>query len=57
MHCTYWGWQKDTSRDEVMLYSEKTEPVALSIVELCLAEGTSQSVSWLIENSEIFNIS
>jgi len=27
------------SRDEAMLSSEEIKPVALSIVELCLAEG------------------
>ena len=41
MHCTYCGWQKGTSRDEATLNSEKIKPVALSIVELCLAEGIS----------------
>jgi len=34
------------SWDEVTLSSEEIKPVALSIVELCLAEGMSQLVSW-----------
>jgi len=42
---------KGTSRDKVTLSSEEIKPVALSIVEACLAEGISQSVSQLIENS------
>ena len=32
---------KSKSRDEATLNSEKIKPVALSIVELCLAEGIS----------------
>jgi len=32
---------KGTSQDEAMLSSEESKPVALSIVELCLAEGIS----------------
>jgi len=31
--------------DEATLSSEEIKPIALSIVELCLAEGISQSVS------------
>ena len=34
-------WQKGMSRNEAMSNSEKIKPVALSIVELCLAEGSS----------------
>jgi len=34
-----------TSEDEAMSSSEEIKPVALSIVELCLAEGISQLVS------------
>ena len=41
MHCTYCSLRKGTSQDEVTLNSEKNMPVALSIVELCLAEGIS----------------
>jgi len=33
---------KGMSRDEVTSSSEEIKPVALSIVELCLAEGISQ---------------
>jgi len=36
------------SRDEAMLSSEEIKPVALSIVELCLAEGISQLVVQLV---------
>jgi len=38
------------SRDEATLSSEEINSIALSIVELCLAEGISQ----LIENSGKF---
>jgi len=34
-------WRKGTSWDEVTISSEDIKPVSLSIVELCLAEGTS----------------
>ena len=37
--------QKGTSQDEATLNSGKIKSVALSIVELCLAEGISQLVS------------
>ena len=36
---------KGTSWDEVMLNSEKIKPVALAVIELCLSEGISQSVT------------
>jgi len=36
---------KATSQVEVTSNSEKTKPVALSIIELCKSEGISQSVS------------
>ena len=32
-------WAKVTSRDEVMLYSEEMEPIALVVNELRLFEG------------------
>jgi len=35
---------KSTSWDEVMSSNEEIKPVALSIVELCLAKGISQLV-------------
>ena len=33
--------RKSTSRDEVMLNSEKIKPVAIAIIELRLSEGIS----------------
>ena len=39
MYCTYCGWRKGMSQDEVMSNSEEIKPVALSIVKLCLAGG------------------
>jgi len=39
------GWQKGTSQDEATLNSEEIKPVALAIIELCLSEDLSQSVS------------
>jgi len=35
------SWQKDTSWDKAMSSSEEIKPVALCIVEFCLAEGIS----------------
>ena len=37
MRVLYCGWQKGMSRDKVTSNSEIVKPVALSIVELCLA--------------------
>jgi len=37
--------KKGTSQDEATLSSEEIKPVALSIVELCSAEGISQLAS------------
>ena len=37
VYCMYCGWRKGASRDEVMPNSEEIKPVAISIVELCLA--------------------
>ena len=45
MYWMYCSWRKGTPRDEVMPNSEEIMPVALSIVELCLAGGISQLVS------------
>ena len=39
MHCTYCGIPKDTSQAEVTFNSEKINPVALAIIELCLFEA------------------
>ena len=39
------GWQKGTFRDKATFRSEEIKPVALSIVDLCLARGTNQLVS------------
>ena len=36
---------KGTCRAEAMLNSEKIKPVALAVIESCLSEGSSQSVS------------
>ena len=46
--CGYCGWRKGMSQEEAMLSSEEIKPVALSIVELCLAEGIIQLVSQLV---------
>ena len=37
----YCEWQKGMPQDEVMLNSKEIKPIALSIVELHLAEGIS----------------
>jgi len=37
--------QRGMSWDKVLLSSEEIKPIALSIVELCLAEGISKLVS------------
>ena len=39
-------------RDEVTSSSDEIEPVALSIIELCLAEGISQSVENSVKQVE-----
>jgi len=39
------GWRKGTSWDKATLNSEEIKPVAIAIIELCLSEGISQSVS------------
>ena len=39
--CTCCDWWKGTSQDEVMSNSEEVKPIALTIVEICLAEGIS----------------
>ena len=44
--------KKGTSRDKTTQSSEEIKPVALSIVELRLAEGISWLVSWLVSYSE-----
>ena len=36
---------KGTSQAEVTLGSEIIKPVALAVIELCLSEGISQSIS------------
>ena len=41
IQCMYCGWQKGTSWDEAMSSSEEINPVALSLAELRLSEGTS----------------
>ena len=45
MNCTYCSMPKGTCQAEVMSNSEKIKPIALAIIELCLSEGISQSVS------------
>ena len=44
---------KGTSLDEATLNSERIKPVALAVIELylCLSEGISQSVRWLVGRS------
>ena len=37
-----------TCRAEATLNSEKLKPVALAVIKLCLSEGISQSVSYLV---------
>ena len=44
------GMSKGTSRAKVTLNSEKIKPIALAIIELCLSEGISQSVTQPVEN-------
>ena len=41
---TYYSWQKGMSQDEATSNSEEIKPVALSIVELHLAAGTTNLV-------------
>jgi len=45
---SYCGWQKGTSRAEATLNGEKSEPIALALVELRQPEGIRQSVSQLV---------
>ena len=40
---------------EVMPNSEKIKPVALAVIELCLSEGISYSVSQSVENFDLNN--
>ena len=42
---------KGTRRAETTPNSEKINPVALAIIELCFSEGISQAVSQSVENS------
>ena len=52
MHCMYCGMPKGTSWAEETPNSEKLKPVALAVIELCLSEGISQSVTQSsVENS------
>ena len=44
-------YAKDTSQAEATSNSEKIKPVALTVIELCLSEGISQSVTQSVENS------
>ena len=41
MLCSCYSWQKGTSQNEVTSSTEEIKPVALSFVELHLAEGIS----------------
>ena len=43
-------YAKSTSLAEKTFNSEKIKPVALAVIELCLSEGISQSVSQSLEN-------
>jgi len=47
-HWSCSGWQKGTSRDEVMLNSEEIKPIALAVIEVRLSEA---SVSQLVRQS------
>ena len=51
IHVLYCGWEKGMSLDKITSSSEEIKPIALSIGELRLAEGISQSVSQLVEKS------
>ena len=49
--CKHWScssWWKSTSWDEATLNSEEIKPITLVIIELCLSEGVSQSVSQIV---------
>ena len=51
MHCAYCGMPKaHLDRDEVMLNSEKIKVIALAVIELCLSQDISQTISPLEEN-------
>ena len=50
----YCGMPKGTTRAEVTLNSEKIKPVALAVIELCLSEGISQSVSRKFHFNKLF---
>ena len=39
VHTMNGKWQKDMSQDETTSNNEEIKPIALSIVELCFAEG------------------
>ena len=41
----YCGMPKGTCQTKLTSNSEKIKPVALAVIELCLTEGISQSVS------------
>ena len=51
VNCTYCGMPKGTSQAEVTFNSEKIKPVVLTVIELCLSEGVSQSIIQSAENS------
>ena len=51
MHCMYCSIPKGTSRAEATSDSEKIKPVALAIIELCLPEGISQLLTYLLSQS------
>jgi len=44
-HCSSCGWWKGTSRDKATLISEEIKSLAQAVLELCLSEGISKSVS------------
>ena len=48
VHCSYFSWQKSTSQAKVTLNSKEIKPVTIPMVELCLAGGINQSVSWSV---------
>ena len=50
---SYCGMPKGTCQAKATSISEKIGPVALAIINLCLSEGISKSVSQLAENSTI----
>ena len=42
--------EKTCLRDEAMLNSEETKPIALAVIELC-SQSDSQSVGWSVSQS------